>query len=346
MTSSDIIHQARERLGTRLAILAHHYQADEIVRHADITGDSLELARKIPELSAEFIVFCGVSFMAETAAVLTSPGQKVVSPDPGADCVMAETAPAVLVRTVLERLRAGGKDVVPLAYVNSSLEVKAICGRFGGAVCTSANARTMLEWALEGGRSVLFLPDRNLGMNTARTLGLDEKRIRLLDVRQKGRFIDQDTAALPLLHLWPGVCAVHFRLRPEHVLQARRTCPTARVLVHPECNPEVVSMADKAGSTSLLIREVRSAPDGLPVYVGTESNLVNRLARERGHRGPVLPLAETFCSNMARVTEAKLANILEHVEGETGLGVPPAQKDHALSALNTMLEACSVQRSQ
>jgi quinolinate synthase len=173
----------RARLGRRLCILAHHYQADEVVRHADILGDSLELARRIDGLDAEHIVFCGVHFMAETAAILARPEQKVHIPDINASCVMAEMAPAPLVETVIKALNQGGRRIIPLTYVNSSAAVKAVCGRFGGSVCTSANAAIMLRWALDQGDGVLFLPDANLGMNTARLLGLKDLEISRMDVR-------------------------------------------------------------------------------------------------------------------------------------------------------------------
>ena len=330
----------KKKYGKDLAILAHHYQTDEVVRHADFRGDSLELARLIPELSARYIVFCGVHFMAESAAILAGPEQKVFIPDPSASCVMAEMAPAPLAETVLTRLRAGGKKIIPLTYVNSSAAVKALCGRFGGSVCTSANAPKMLKWALAQGDGVLFLPDMNLGRNTARDFGIRADEMKVLDVRQNGAFVEPADDGGPRIFLWPGCCAVHFKFKTGDMDRLRSEHPKARIVVHPECDPEVVSRADGAGSTTYLIKAVNEAPDGSTVIVGTEWNLVARLAREHSGRVTVLPLKEAVCSNMVKTTEANILSLLETIEQAEPVTVPDTITAPAAAALETMLEVC------
>lgn len=335
---TETITSIKLRLGDALCILAHHYQADDVVRHADITGDSLELARRIDGLKAEHIVFCGVHFMAETAAILARPEQKVHIPDIDASCVMAEMAPSCLVETVLRRLNSGGRRIIPLTYVNSSAAVKAVCGHFGGSVCTSANAPVMLRWALEQGDGVLFLPDANLGRNTARILGLDEAQIKRLDVRGQGKFITPPPEHTRLL-LWPGLCAIHAKFHSEHVEKVRADHPQALILVHPECDPDIVALADGAGSTSYLIKEVAAAPAGSTIFVGTECNLVNRLRQNHPDKN-VLPLRRVLCSNMAKITEDKLRATLLDLDRATPVQVDEITAAPARLALERMLAAC------
>jgi quinolinate synthase len=347
--SAERVRAAKRELGDALLLLGHHYQHDRVIQHMDIVGDSLELARKIPGASSRFIVFCGVFFMAESAAILTKPGQEVYIPAPDAKCVMSETAPAALVETVLRRLSSRGRRVIPLAYVNSSAAVKALCGKYGGAVCTSANAKTMLVWAFKQGDGVLFLPDRNLGQNTANQLGLPEQERLVLDIRGKGeRFSFAAADAAPLL-LWPGCCAVHQRFSVAQIQAARAAHgPDARVAVHPECSPEVVAAADGAGSTSFLINYAREAPDGGAVIVGTEINLVQRLAERYAGRKRIVPLAVSACTNMGKGTEDKLALLLEGLVAKerSGAGPQPVRVDVAIAepaalALQRMLDACA-----
>jgi len=340
--STDIT-RLKERFGKDLAIFGHHYMNDEVIRHADFAGDSLELSRKVPGLAADHIVFCGVSFMAESAAILAGVRQKVFIPDPLANCVMSGMAPHVSVQGVLERLRASGRKVIPLAYVNTSAAVKAICGRFGGSVCTSANARAMLAWALEQGDAVLFLPDRNLAMNTAKALGLRADQQHVLDVRGEGKNLDQTAASRAKLLIWPGLCVIHHRFKVRQIAQARAKSPGALVVVHPECPPEVVAEADASGSTSFIIDYVRKAPSGATVYVGTEFNLVKRLARQYAEDKTILPLMESACANMAKITETKLARLLTEVEAGRARpeSVPPRVAEPARDALTRMLEVCS-----
>lgn len=333
---SQRIKNIRKKLGSELAILAHHYQNDSIVEHADLVGDSLQLAAAIPDLDAGLIMFCGVDFMAETAAVLANPGQKVFMPEPDATCVMADMAPAYLVREVMIRLEHTS-SVIPLAYVNSSIGVKAICGKFGGSVCTSANAGKMFDWAFKQGDQILFLPDKNLGRNTAIKSGLAPQKVHTLDIREKGNYIRARELTDKKLLLWPGVCAVHFRLKQSRVASIRQNNPHALIVVHPESDPAVVAMADETGSTSTIISFTRNAPSGSTIYIGTEDNLVHRLKREYPDKN-ILPLGAGYCSNMARTTPQSLALALENMTGQNAVTVDPGLAPHARKAVKTMLE--------
>ncbi len=333
---SELIQDIKKKLGSELAVLAHHYQKDSIVEHADLVGDSLQLAASIPQLKARFIVFCGVDFMAETAAVLASRHQLIFSPDPEATCVMADMAPHSLVRTILEKVSLSGK-VIPLSYVNSSVGVKAICGEYGGSVCTSSNAPGMLKWALSQGDRVLFLPDKNLGRNTANLSGINPREIHILDIRNNGNNIQAGDLADKKLLLWPGVCAVHFRLKPEQVMGVRRDNPGAFIVVHPESHPGVVAIADEAGSTSRIISFTKEAPTGSTVFIGTEDNLVLRLKKEFPDKN-IIPLGAGYCSNMAKITPQLLARCLGSMIPEKAVQVDPKLAPHARKAVENMLK--------
>jgi quinolinate synthase len=338
MILESVIADIKKTMGGRLAILAHHYESDAIVRHADILGDSLELARKIDGLDAEHIVFCGVHFMAETAAILARPEQKVHIPDESAGCVMANMVPATLAETVLTRLKRTGARIIPLTYVNSSAAVKAICGRHGGSVCTSANAATMLRWALDEGDGVLFMPDANLGRNTAKSLGLHVTETAFLDVSKSGRLIEPADPTTRL-YLWPGLCAVHAKFHIDQIEAVRAAEPLAQILVHPECDPSVVEAADGAGSTSYLIKKVAELPAGSIIYVGTEWNLVNRLTQLHPDK-TIRPLRNAVCSNMAKITEENLARALRGLDTAQPVRVSEDIAAPARLALERMLNAC------
>lgn len=335
----------KKQLGARVRIMGHHYQSDAVVAHCDITGDSLELARRVPDVAAEHIVFCGVFFMGESAALLAKPGQAVHLPAPDADCMMSLMTPAGLARRMLEQLTATGRRVVPLAYVNTTLALKAVVGEYGGAVCTSANAETMLRWALDQGDGVLFLPDKHLGRNTAGKLGLTPDEQHILRLNGHG-LIDAERQPLdrPLL-LWPGCCAIHARLRPEQAEAARAAYPDCRLVAHPECRPELIKRCDAAGSTSFLIKEAArlagEAP-GSTLVIGTENNLVDRLADRHRGRCRILPLERAYCPDMAKVTEAKLLATLSAIAHGTAepLAVEAALCGPARRSLTRMLEVC------
>jgi quinolinate synthase len=342
-SAQERIEAARARYGKRLAILGHHYQSDAIIRHVDFQGDSLELARKIDGLSADHVVFCGVFFMAESAVALARTGQKIHIPDASATCPMADMAPAQRLEDVLNELRSQGRLVIPLAYVNSSAEVKAICGLYGGSVCTSANAKVMLDWALQQGDAVLFLPDKHLGNNTANQLHIDASERLLVDIRTDRPPVDPKKAPYARLLLWPGSCAIHHTLKKRHVEDIRKTMPGVRVVVHPECPPAVVRAADSAGSTSHIIKYCAEAKAGAKIAVGTEENLVLRLAaRHKAEGKTIVPLKpHTRCSNMAKITEERLADLLDSLETATPLSLPADVSEHAQVALTRMLDICS-----
>ena len=329
------IESMRTRYGSELAILAHHYQQDEVVVHADYLGDSLELAQKISTLQARRIVMCGVYFMAESAAILAAKGQEVSIPNPRAGCPLSNMAPAWLVEKKLHELNSQGRRIIPLAYVNTSAAVKSLCGRFGGSVCTSANASRMLAWALDQGDGVLFLPDKNLGRNTAKALGIPQKDHVMLDLRTKA------DGTQGRLFFWPGLCIVHNIMKVHHIEHIRQAHPEAKIIVHPECLPEVVDLADASGSTSGIIRYVRDAQPGALIYVGTEIHLVQRLAREYAPDKTVRPVLETACSNMAKITADNLAEHLENIDQPQIVTVPAEVQQNALLALERMLEVCA-----
>jgi quinolinate synthase len=340
----EAIEDRRRRLGCALTVMGHHYQAEEVIRHTDIRGDSLELSRRAAELDSEHIVFCAVYFMAESAALLAKPEQKVHLPEPSAECSMALMSPAFLLEEILRLLGRAGRKVIPLAYVNSTLEVKAAVGRRNGATCTSSNAKVMLEWALRQGDAALFLPDQNLGANTADLLGIPEHSRHVLNIRDKGARLDAAAADKADLLLWPGFCSIHTRFTLRQIERMRREHPGAKIIVHPECTPQVAAAADAAGSTSFIIRYAAAAPAGSTLIIGTEINLVERLAREHAGRISVLPLVESACTHMAQTTEERLGAALEAVAaGKTDFLVSIAEetRDPARAAMERMLTVCA-----
>jgi quinolinate synthase len=339
--STQIITDIRKQRGSNLVIMGHHYQHDRVILHTDLRGDSLELARQVPSLKAEYIVFCGVQFMAETAAMLAGEEQKVIIPAPDAGCIMSNMAPAHILDCVMRRLSETDRRVIPLAYVNTSAAIKGIVGRYGGSVCTSANAKTMLDWAMKRGDSVLFLPDQNLGNNTADALGIPAEKRMVLDIRNGGRDMDPAQTADKRLLLWPGLCAIHERFREEHIDEIRQRDPDALVIVHPECRPGVVAKADAAGSTSAIIKFVDDALPGSTIYIGTEINLVERLAKTNRDSKRIRPLRPSSCRNMAKTTESLLAETLMNLETSEPVRVPDDVAYYARIALERMLEACA-----
>jgi quinolinate synthase len=307
------IAEAKAALGERLVILGHHYQRDEVLAHADLRGDSLKLARDATQTDAKSIVFCGVHFMAETAAILAKSGQQVLIPDPTAGCYLADTATLGAVEAAWDRLDAATGDAdaefTPVTYVNSSAALKAFCGRHGGVVCTSGNAAQIIRWALARRPRVFFFPDQHLGRNTARGMGIPLEEMLLWDVHHP-----PEPAAIRQagVVLWPGACNVHQRFRPEDVRAVRARDPGVRVLVHPECRVEVVDLADDAGSTAYIIEQVSAAPAGTRWAIGTETRLVRRL--QQAHPGQqIASLADVppFCRTMSQITLASLAGLLE-----------------------------------
>jgi quinolinate synthase len=340
----DRIAAAKRTLGDRLVILGHHYQRDEVIRWADKIGDSFKLARFAADNhQATDIVFCGVHFMAESADVLTGDHQRVILPDLNAGCSMADMADIDQVEEAWDEIAATTaiERVVPVTYMNSSAALKAFVGRHGGAVCTSSNARAVLEWSLAKGDKVLFFPDQHLGRNTGYTMGYDERDMRVWNPRlELGGLEDRDVKEATLL-LWKGHCSVHQRFRPEHVEAARAEHPDVQVIVHPECAHDVVVLADRVGSTERIQAWVSEAPAGSTIAVGTEVHMVQRLAKEHADK-TIFTLDPLICpcSTMFRIDAPHLAWVLENlVRGEVvnQIVVDPETTADARIALERML---------
>ena len=311
---------AKETLGDRLLILGHHYQRDEVMRWADLRGDSFGLSRMAADnRSAEYVVFCGVHFMAESADILTADHQQVILPDLNAGCSMADMADLESVEEAWDALAdvTDVERIAPITYMNSSAALKAFVGRKGGAVCTSSNARAVLTWALGKGDKVLFFPDQHLGRNTGYQLGFTEDDMRVWNPRlDLGGLGEKDVKEATFL-LWKGHCSVHQRFRPEHIAAFRASHPDGIVLAHPECAHDVVELADEVGSTDAIIKAVAAAPVGSTIAVATEIHLVQRLDAETPDKTVVsLDPLICPCSTMFRIDAAHLAWVLENlVEG-------------------------------
>ncbi|WP_269306212.1 quinolinate synthase NadA [Aeromicrobium sp. HA] len=340
------IRAAKATLGDRLVILGHFYQRDEVVQYADFVGDSFQLANAaLTRPDAEAIVFCGVHFMAETADILARPEQRVILPNLAAGCSMADMADEDSVEAAWEALTEfyGDDDTVPVTYMNSSAALKAFCGRHGGIVCTSSNASTVLEWAFEQGRRVLFFPDQHLGRNTGKAMGVPLEQMPMINPRRPDLGVEADVLRDARVLLWPGFCSVHKRFTVAQIEQARAQYPGVRVIVHPESPMAVVDAADAAGSTDAIKKFVAAAPAGSVVAIGTEINLVNRLAAENPDKtifclDPVV----CPCSTMYRIHPGYLAWVLDGlVEGEVRneIVVDDDVAVHAKVALERMLAA-------
>ena len=346
------IRAAKDVLGDTLVILGHHYQRDEVVQYADFVGDSFQLANAaLTKPDAQTIVFCGVHFMAETADILARPEQRVILPNLAAGCSMADMADEASVEAAWEQLMeayadevaAGETPVVPVTYMNSSAALKAFCGRHGGIVCTSSNASTVLEWAFTQGKRVLFFPDQHLGRNTAKAMGVPLERIPLVHARKPGLGLEPQELLDAKVLLWPGFCSVHKRFTVAQVEKARAEYPGVTVIVHPESPMPVVDAADASGSTERIRALVAASAPGDVIAIGTEINLVNRLAAQYPDRtifclDPVI----CPCSTMYRIHPGYLAWVLDGlVEGEVRneIVVGDAIARHAKVALERMLAA-------
>ncbi len=352
---TDRIVAAKTALGDRVVVLGHFYQREEVVAHADYVGDSFQLANAALEHpDAEAIVFCGVHFMAETADLLSRPEQAVILPNLAAGCSMADMASIDEVEECWEQLAdvfgdldtpdsEGLVPVIPVTYMNSSAAIKGFVGRHGGIVCTSSNARTVLEWAFARGRRVLFFPDQHLGRNTAKAMGVPLERMPMWNPRRPLGGSDEDTLTDSRVILWHGFCSVHRRFTVDQIDQARATHPGVRVIVHPECPMAVVDAADEAGSTDYIRRAIAAATEPTVFAIGTEINLVQRLAAQ-------FPQHEIFCldpvvcpcSTMYRIHPGYLAWVLEGLVAGTvhnRIQVPADVADPARLALERMLAA-------
>jgi quinolinate synthase len=311
---------ARAALGSKAMVLGHHYQRDEVIAFADIRGDSFKLAQAAADNSeAEFIFFCGVHFMAESADILTTPNQKVILPDLSAGCSMADMATASQVNDcwqVLSKLGVAAKTI-PITYMNSSAAIKAFTGKNNGAVCTSSNAARAMKWAFENGEKILFLPDQHLGRNTAvLSLGLKLEDCVLWNPWKPNGGLTDDQINKSKVILWRGHCSVHGRFSIQNINDVRQQVPGIKVLVHPECQHEVVSNSDVVGSTEMIIKTVRESAPGSKWAIGTELNLVSRLANENLDKQVVfLDKTVCYCSTMNRIDLPHLVWAMESLVG-------------------------------
>jgi quinolinate synthase len=343
---------AKETLGERVVILGHHYQRDEVIKFADFRGDSLKLAREAASRGkAEFIVFCGVHFMAESADILRAPHQKVVLPDLAAGCSMADMASPDQLEMCWRELNQLGVNtegtperagVIPVTYINSSAAIKAFCGSHGGIVCTSTNAAAVMTWAWERGEKLLMLPDQHLGRNTAFKLGVRLDEMAVWDPNEVWGGLDAEQVRRAKIILWKGHCSVHTRFTVQQIEAFRAKHPDGRVIAHPECTFDVVQAADESGSTERIIRAVTESPAGSVWAVATEVHLVNRLTHQVAPDRTVVTLDPfgCLCSTMFRVSPNHLLWMLESlVEGriENQIIVPEPEKSQARLALDRML---------
>jgi len=308
------IAEVRKKLGDKVFILGHHYQRDSVIQFADKTGDSLGLSQYAAEHSAsEFIVFCGVHFMAETADILTPKSRKVILPDLKAGCSLADMADIDQVEECWDDLiTATPEKIIPVTYVNSLAAIKAFCGRNGGTVCTSSNAEKVLQWALERGDKVLFLPDQHLGRNTAYKMGIPLEKMAMYDPFIPGGSENPEVFGKAKIILWQGFCSVHMNFKSRYVDVFREKYPGIKILVHPECTFDVVQKADYCGSTAYIIKIINEAPYGSKWAIGTENNLVNRLKNQHPDKfiSPLSPYA-CQCVTMYRIDPEHLLKSLE-----------------------------------
>ncbi len=343
------IQDARQRLGSQLVILGHHYQQDEVLDFADYSGDSFELSRKAAShQGARYVIFCGVHFMAESADILTDPSVRVILPDMGAGCSMADMANLDQTLDCWAELEEAcpGQRIIPITYINSTAAIKAFVGQHGGAVCTSSNCRKVLEWALTQGAGqpvkILFFPDQHLGRNTAFEMGYPLDQMLVWDPTQPYGGSSEDQLRDARFILWKGHCSVHQLFRPEHVDQVRAKYPGVTVMVHPECSWEVVQKADLSGSTAKIVKTVQAAPAGSIWSIGTEVHLVTRLAKQNpGKKILILSDCQCLCTTMYRIDLPHLCWAIENLaEGKivNEVKVDQETRQHATLALNRMLE--------
>jgi quinolinate synthase len=347
------IRAAKAALGDRAVILGHFYQRDEVIQYADFVGDSFQLANAaLTKPDAEAIIFCGVHFMAETADILSTPEQAVILPNLAAGCSMADMADTDSVEECWEQLEEifgtepdadGRVPVIPVTYMNSSAALKAFCGQHGGIVCTSSNARTVLEWAFQRGQRVLFFPDQHLGRNTAKAMGVPLEQMPMWNPRKELGGNDEQVLLDSRVILWHGFCSVHKRFNVAQIDKARTDFPGVQVIVHPECPMEVVDAADSAGSTDFIKKAIAAATEPTTFAIGTEINMVNRLAAEYPqHTIFCLDPVICPCSTMYRIHPGYLAWVLEElVAGRivNRITVADAVQANARTALERMLAA-------
>ncbi len=339
---------ARHALGKECVVLGHHYQRDEVVRFADFLGDSYRLSQVAAQADGRYIVFCGVHFMAESADVLSRPGQSVILPDLNAGCSMADMAEISQVEAAWDQFvdwgfsDDDGNGITPITYMNSTAAIKAFCGERSGLVCTSSNAKGAFDWAFRKNEKLFFLPDQHLGRNTGFARGIPLDEMVMWDPYQLQGGLSRERMANAKVILWKGHCSVHQRFLPEHVEKVRASYPGIQVVVHPECRWEVCQKADSIGSTDHIIKFVRQAPAGSTIAIGTEIHLVNRLAKENPDKHVItLDDSGCLCTTMYRISPQHLCWALENlVDGNivNPIKVKDNVKRWARVALDRMLE--------
>jgi len=329
----------KDSLGESLLILTHHYQRKEIVDLGDFRGDSFGLSqRAAADRKAQFIVFCGVHFMAESAEILSRPHQIVQIPALEAGCWMADMADVRTVEEAWEDISSiiGEESIVPIVYMNSDAGLKAFSGRHGGVACTSSNAPDAFMWGFKKHEKVFFFPDQHLGRNSGYILGIPQEEMIVWNPKKPLGGNSSESIKRAKVILWDGYCLVHTRFQVEHIQEMRKRYPDARIVVHPECTREVVEEADAVGSTSFIVKYIREAPPGTTVIVGTEINLINRLSLEHQDK-TILDLHYSLCPNMFRVNLENLLETLENIGQVNVITVPEAIKKDARLALERML---------
>ncbi len=340
------IEAAKAALGEHLIILGHHYQREEVFRHADVSGDSLKLSRAAADSKADYIIFCGVHFMAEVADILSRPEQVAMLPDLSAGCSMADMANLTRVEQAWEeisRVLDPDEHVTPVTYINSAADLKAFCGRHGGIVCTSTNAQQILSWSFERREKILFFPDQHLGRNTAAKMGIPLDEMVVWDFDQPFGGLTREQVKNAKMILWKGFCSVHQMFKPEHIDRFRARYPDVNVISHPESSYEVCQQSDYVGSTEYIINTIADAAPDTRWLVGTELNLVTRLHEQYKHQGKSVHFMSPtvcMCSTMFRIDPQHLLWQLENlVDGNVvnQISVPAAEADEAREALNRML---------
>ncbi len=347
MNTIEKIKELKTKLGSRVLIPAHHYQSPQVVALADFVGDSYKLAVDCSQKKSEFILFCGVRFMAEGAEILSEPDQKILLPDPAAGCPLADHIDGEQMESVINNIASRTKEkIIPVVYMNSSSEVKEICGKFEGSVCTSSNAKKIVEYYFEQGSSVFFAPDYNLGINTARDIGLAENAI--IKVRKDGSLGADNLPDSPKIFIWDGSCHVHKRFLWSDLEDFREQYKTGKIIVHPECDEEIVTAADISGSTAKIYNEIKNSPAGSIWGVGTEFHFVERIAQEFPNK-TVVPIRKSICRNMAKINLENLyetlKNIDQFIDGKAELKnqikIDENKKVNAKKALEKMIEITS-----
>jgi quinolinate synthase len=344
MENTDVLERikvAKAKLGKDLVILAHYYQHPDIVKNADFIGDSLQLAQIASrQKDARYIVFCAVSFMAETARILCSPDQEVFHPEPDARCPLAEMASIDDVEKAWAAIQKTGRKTIPVVYVNSNADLKAFCGRNNGLVCTSSNAKKVMEHILSENTAPFFFPDENLGRNTAYSMGISDSEMFLRDPYTDNESTDAISMQNARVFLWKGFCIIHTIFLPSDVEGVRKKYDNIKVVVHPECTPDVVGISDFAGSTSFIKDVVEQSDAGSKWAIGTEINFVNSI-KDANPDKFVIPLKTSGCREMAKVTPEKLLHVLEGLIKGAPLRpvfVDALYVEHARTALKRMLE--------